>query len=438
MAVTPITISDTELEGNLKNVYTDIRNELLPISTPLLAQIKKVGRKNSVGAKWGGNGLFFDVVLDGEYNANFSGSGYLPQSMQAPEKQGSVTPKRIYVRRAFDNFAMVGTQTKEAAFESLRRKVTGAFSKALDFALEENLNGNALGIKAVLSSSADTTHFVATSPWGLASSGQGGLFIRRGMYIAVVANDGTTVRGRAVVSSVSNSGDNVTVTLASAISGMIGTDFVVGATESDIGYNQSCNGLQNLLNIGGSYDSLHGIDASTYPVSNTLRFAAGTDTDSVTDVSDMDLWNLATKLGAKCGIRPLVDTSDFFWHSTYGLQKKFIESYLANTNVTIKTGEKVDINGGYKATMIHGIPFVANEYARAGAVDLIHKPSINWFDASDWSAVEYEGSGKIRWIDGRDAFETSMKSYFNVFTPQRNAHATITGYTDTVRYTNVV
>ena len=39
MAVTPITITDTELEGNLKNVYTDIRNELLPISTPLLAQI---------------------------------------------------------------------------------------------------------------------------------------------------------------------------------------------------------------------------------------------------------------------------------------------------------------------------------------------------------------------------------------------------------------
>jgi len=39
MAVTPITISDTELEGNLKNVYTDIRNELLPISTPFVGLV---------------------------------------------------------------------------------------------------------------------------------------------------------------------------------------------------------------------------------------------------------------------------------------------------------------------------------------------------------------------------------------------------------------
>ena len=132
MAVTPITISDTEIAGNLKNVYTDIRKEYVQIATPLMSQLKKTGRKNSVGAKWGGNGLFFDAVLDGEYNANFSEIGYLPQSSQAREKQGFVNPVRLYARRAFDNYAMVGTQSKEAVFETLRRKVARASARAME------------------------------------------------------------------------------------------------------------------------------------------------------------------------------------------------------------------------------------------------------------------------------------------------------------------
>lgn len=435
MADTVLSISDTEIEGNLKNVYTDIRKELLPVQTALMSQIKKVGKKNSVGARWGGNGLFFDAVLDGEYNAVFSSSGYLPQSSQAPEKQGKVNPVRLYARRTFDNYLMVGTQSKEAAFMSMRRKVTNAFSKAMEFTLEESLNGDARGIKAILSSSADTTHFVATSPWGLASSGQGGLFLRKGMYIAVLTSGGT-LRGRAYITDVTNSGDNATVTLGSAIASMVGTDIVVGATENDFALDDSCNGIQNILNYGGSYASLHDISASTYPVSAPLRLTAGTEVSS--EPTEMDAWEVATRLGTKCGFRPLVDTDDFFWYSTYGLQKKFIESYLANTQVTVTNGGTVNINGGYVAKMLHGIPFVAGEYAPAGKLNLFHKPSISWFDAAEWGAVEYEGSGKIRWVDGRDAFSTAMKTYFNVFTPQRNAHASVTGYTDTARYTNVV
>lgn len=435
MADTILTISDTEIEGNLKNVYTDMRKELLPVQTPLLAQLKKIGKKNAVGATWGGNGLFFDAVLDGEYNAVFSSAGHLPQSSQAPEKQGSVNPVRLYVRRTFDNFLMVGTKSKEAAFASMRRKVTGAFDKAMKFTLEESLNGNARGIKAVISSSADTTHFVATSPWGLANSGQGGLLIRKGMYIAVLDSSGT-LRDKAYVTATSNSGDNVTVTLGSAISGMTGTDLVVAATEGDFSLDDSCNGIQNMLNYGGSYNSLHGLDASTYPVTAPLRMTAGTGIS--TEPTEMDAWEIATKLGAKSGFTPLTETGDFLWYSTYGLQKQFIESALAATQVTVSNGGKVTINGGYEAKLLHGIPFVAGEYAPAGNLNLLHKPSINWFDAADWSAVEYEGSGKIRWVDGRDAFSTAMKTYFNLFTPQRNAHAVASGYTDTARYTNVV
>jgi hypothetical protein len=41
-------------------------------------------------------------------------------------------------------------------------------------------------------------------------------------------------------------------------------------------------------------------------------------------------------------------------------------------------------------------------------------------------------------VDGADAFNTSYKQYFNVMTRQRNALASITGYTDTQGFNWVV
>jgi len=52
--------------------------------------------------------------------------------------------------------------------------------------------------------------------------------------------------------------------------------------------------------------------------------------------------------------------------------------------------------------------------------------------------VQYENSGAVRFIDGRDAFQTSFKVYFNLMTFQRNAHGSLTGYTDMARYSPVV
>jgi hypothetical protein len=43
MAFTPVYISDTEMQGNIKNVYTGFRTKLYPISTPTFAQIDKEG-----------------------------------------------------------------------------------------------------------------------------------------------------------------------------------------------------------------------------------------------------------------------------------------------------------------------------------------------------------------------------------------------------------
>jgi hypothetical protein len=152
----------------------------------------------------------------------------------------------------------------------------------------------------------------------------------------------------------------------------------------------------------------------------------------------MDVWKLAATIGARSGKRPLANPDEFLLIGTYGLQQKFIESFLAQRRFNVTAGEELELNGGYKALKLHNMAFVADEYQPAGTVYCIHKPSLAWVDAADWSPVQYENSGAVRFIDGRDAFQTSFKVYFNLMTFQRNAHGSITGYTDTARYTPVV
>jgi hypothetical protein len=120
------------------------------------------------------------------------------------------------------------------------------------------------------------------------------------------------------------------------------------------------------------------------------------------------------------------------------VQQKLIESFLAQRRFNVTGGEELELNGGYKALKLHGMPVVADEYNPAGTFYMVHKPSLAWVDAADWSPVQYENSGAVRFIDGRDAFQTSFKVYFNLMTFQRNAHGSIVGYADTQRYTPVV
>lgn len=438
----PILITDTELQGNLKNVYADIRQQLFPISTVLFAQIKKAGPGGLRSLKWGGKNLYFDVVMNPPVNWGASDAGYLPNSSETTEVQGNVGIRRFYVTREFDNLAIMGTQSKQAAFTSLKAKITEEIDGAMQLGMQEHVHGNGLGVRAIVTSysAGPPATIVATSPYGVANTGQGGLWLYPGMYIAVVDATGATVRGKATISAVSNSGDNVTLTLSAAISGTTGTDLIVAATANDTAYNQYANGLMNLTNRGGSFNNLHGINAGTagYERWNAIRFAAGTDTDDAAAPNEMDIWKLAATIGARSGKRPLSSPDEFLLISTYGLQQKFIESFLGQRRFNVTAGQELEINGGYKALQLHGMPFVADEYNPAGTVYCVHKPSLAWVDAADWSPVQYENSGAVRFIDGRDAFQTSFKVYFNLMTFQRNAHGSITGYTDTARFTPVV
>lgn len=440
MADNPLLITNADITGVLKNVYESFRVDAFPMLTPLLAAVKKGSAGGPESLRWGGNGVYWDVVLTRPVGMTASQSGYFPPTAQTIERQATLGIKRTYVQRQIDRLAVFGTQSKEAAFIPLAKKVAKEAVAAATLGQQEVLHGDGRGIKALIGTVTDTDTIVVTSPYGVSGAGQGGLLLDAGMYIAVLDDSDSfaTVLGRAYITSTSNSGDNCTLELGSAIAGMATGDAVVACTPSDTSFNNYPNGLINILNRGGSYDNFEGINAATANQQrwNTTRLTAGTDTDSASQFAEMDLWHLAQLIAAKSGKDAMQKPGEFLCQTTMGLRRNLAESFFGQRRLT--PSDFVKIKGGFKAIEVSGIPVVADTWNPAGTVYLVHLPSLTWVDRQDWEKVQYEDSGAWRPIPGRDAFEINWAAYWNFGCLQRNPHGMITGFTDSNRYTHVV
>lgn len=432
MAANPLLITDSTIDGVLKNVYEDFRQVCFPILTPLMAQLKKARPGGPERMQWGGNGVYWDVTLTRPVGMVASQSGYFPPTSQVTEKQANVGIKRLYVTREIDSLAIQGTNAKEAAYIPLVRKIVQEAMDAAKLGQQEFLHGSGLGIKGVIGTVTSTTDITFSSPYGVASAGRGALLVDVGMYIAVRDTTGATLRGKATVATiVSDSGDNRRVTLDAAIAGMAATDIIVAATASDDSYNQVPNGLINMLNRGASYNSIHNISAATYSRWDSLRLVAGTDTPDASQPTEMDIWDLITRVANRSGKNAQTNPGDFLVVTTPGVVKRLAESFLAQRRWEMGT---TDLKGGFKGLQVCGLPLIQDYWCPAGTLYLIHLPSLAWVDRQDWVKLSYEGQGPWRFIDGRDAYQVNFGSYMNTAVLQRNPHGMITGYTDTVRY----
>ena len=434
----PTLITDTELTGLLKNVYSQFREKVQNLVTPLLAQLNKGKAGGPRNMRWGGNNVFFDVVVGRPAGATFSAAGYFPPDTTAQEVQGNVGVVRAYTTRQIDGLAFVGTQSKDAAFQTIAKKTMEEIKEASTLLMQQALHNKSDGSVALVGSVTSTTVIVVTSPYGVASAGQGSLLVSVGDFIAVLdTSSSDAVLGRSNVSAISVSGDNSTLTLTTAITGMAATDKLVKATASDTSFNGAMNGLINITNRGGSYASLHSITQATYGIWDAIRMVAGTDTPDASQPTESDIWDLIQRIAGRSGKDAMLRPQDFLLMTTPGLGKKIIESMVGQRRFD-SAEFSTTIKGGYKAVSVCGIPLVQDYYVPAGTLYLIHIPSLSWVDAKDWGFVEFEGAGPWRWTQGRDAFETSYGWYGNLACLQRNSHGSITGYTDTARYTHVV
>jgi len=434
----PTVITDAELTGLLKNVYSQFREKVQNLVTPLLAQLEKGRAGGPRNMRWGGNNVFFDVVTGRPSGATFSSAGYFPPDTTATEVQANVGVVRAYTTRQIDGLAFVGTQSKDAAFTTIAKKTMEEIKEASQLLMQQALHNKADGVVALIGTATSATSIIVSSPYGVASAGQGSLLVSVGDTIAALdVTNADAVLGYATITAITNSGDNATLTLSGAgITGMDVNDKIVKATANDTSFNSAMNGLISITNRGGSYGTLHNIAASSYPIWDATRMVAGTDTPDVNQPTESDIWDLIQKIAGRSGKDAMVRPKDFLLMATPGLAKKLMESMVGQRRFT-SNEFATTIKGGYKAIEVCGIPLVQDYYVPAGTIYLLHIPSLSWVDAKDWGFVEFEGAGPWRWLQGRDAFETTYGWYGNLACLARNAHGSIVGYTDTARYSHL-
>jgi len=436
----PLVHTDSSIDGVLKNVYEDFRINAFPKLTVLLAQLKKAKAGGPERMQWGGNGCFWDVVLGRPVGMTASQAGFFPPTSAVMEKQAFVGIKRTYVTREIDALAIQATAAREAAYVPLVRKIVQEAMDAAQLGQQEVLQGTGRGIKGLIGSVTDTTHIVVTDPYGLTGAGRGGLLLDKGMFVAVHDTSAAdAILGTATIAVASNSGDNVTLTLGTAISGMAAGDKVVAAaTATDTSLDAYPNGLANMTNRAAAFNSLHNLSPATAGVErwDSLRLVAGTDTDDASIPSEFDVWKLITRVANLSGKNAKTNPGEFLVLTTPGLERRFAEQFFGQRQWEMK--DNVELKGGFSAVRLCGLPLVTDPWCPAGTLYLIHIPSLCWVDRQDWVKLSYEGSGPWRFIDGRDAYQVNFGAYWNTAVLQRNSHGSITGYTDTDRYDFVV
>jgi hypothetical protein len=443
MAVTGY--SDAALDGLGKNVYENFRTNLFPKLNVLLAQIKKGKAGGAERMRWGGKGVFYNVVTTAAVGASFSAAGYLPQSADANEEQASVGVKRNYIRKQVDRLAVQGYRGGETSFVPLMRKLTEEAMDSGRWIQEFSLQGDGRGILGLVASRTSATEFTVTKPYGFATAlGQGGLWLQPGMCVAAMdASDSFATRLTAVISTIStvtNSGDTATVVVVGSIEGggtlAAGDAIVLSNTATDGALDALPDGLIKITNRAdtAAYDTVCAISQASHPRWDAVRLVAGTDTADAGQISEMDIHKLIAKVFAFSGKDARANPGEFLLMTTPGLEIGLAESLVGQR----QRGVEMEMKAGFKGINVCGLPLVTSAYCPIGTVYLIHLPSLAMVDALDFTKLAFEGTGPWRFIAERDAYELNFSTYWNIATLNRAAHGSITSYTDTARYTPVI
>lgn len=434
------TTSSVGISGGLKQYYQRVREDVFPLLTPAFAQLTRMKRGGPRNMQWGGEGAVWNVVLGDPTGQTFSANGFLPRSNFRPSLKASSGVARGYVRQQFDYLTVTATRNNQAAFISLREQLNEEVTMKYQLMLQEAFHGDPRGVKAVISNVVNQQTFDITSPYGISNGGQGALWLPRGAFIAIRNSTGATLRagGPQEIATVAlqTAPDTYRITFAAAFTGVTAGDIIVAATANDDGFNASPNGMNNILNRGNAFNTLHNIDASAAGNErwNSVRLTAGSDTARGDQITESDFHEIAMRIRARSGEDPFTSPNDFLIVTTPGLAKSYADSMIGQRQITMEQTRQ--LRGGYAAQAFwNNIPVIADNYMPIGSVYFLHLPTMGWLNAEDFGAVSYEDSGEFRFIQDRDAFETSDKIYYNIITTKRNAHALVTGFTEPFRYT---
>jgi hypothetical protein len=412
----------------LKNYYLPYRKSVFPINTVLLAQARKFGADK---VEYAGNDLFFDVKVDRRGGFVSSARGYLPDAKNAREKQGRLSVARTYAAVSVDGLALAATENSKGSYISAAKKIVDDVMEQWEIEQERILQGDSLGIRAVIGTATDTTHIIVSAPYGITGSGPGNLHLVEQDTISVRDSTGATHRGKSKISvgGIALSGDNATLTLDTAISGMQAGDLVftgVSATTNatDDSFGAEPHGIKSIVDVEGSFATFEGI--------NDARWAAQKLTSSTVD--ETIVMRLLNTIRARSGVDTRKDPKAMLLLTTTGIWQTYGESLLGLRRFSAPT---MDLEGGFTGVKVANAALVDDPWAPRGRIYAIHGPDTVFIDLMDFGKIGYQDAPKWRPSYTQDGFEAIFASYWNYGALVRNSHGVISGITDTVNYSPV-
>lgn len=451
---TTLTPSTTSVQGMLKDYYTKVREDVVPVLVALWAQFQKIKQGGPRNFTWTGKGGVFDVVL-GDYTGwNYSTAGYLGDSHYRGEVQGRFGIKRLYARQKFDRLQLAAMRRNDGSYLTLGQKIDEEFTGKMKLGIQEGLFGDGRGIKALITNVVDQNTVDVESPYGMAGAGQGALWLQAGLRISI--RDGATpttqrsFSGNAytTISSITlqTAPDTYRLELSTTGASIAVGDFILASTAYDDAYNGTPNGLLNASNISGNFNSFLGISGASnatpggspdgHPRWNTTRVDAGdSETLRPDQLTDSDLYDLCLQVASKTGQNPLMNPDKWLIVTTPGMKKGYKESKIGHVQMTLSEVKKLNGGWGYDAEY-NSIPILDDVYCPLGTVFLLHLPSWGWVDAEEWGQVAMPDMDEFRWVQDADHFETSKGIYFETICTFRGTIGVIHGYDEgTRRYT---
>jgi hypothetical protein len=410
----------------LKNVYLPFRKNIFPRNTVLLAQARKIGPEK---VKYAGNDLFFDVKVDRRGGFSSSARGFFPEAKNAPEKQGRLSVARTYALVAVDGLAVKASSEEKGSYISEAKKVVEDVMEQWEIEQERILHADSLGIRATIGTVTDTTHIVVANPYGISGAGPGNLHIVAGDILSVRDSTGATHRGKSLLSSVTLSGDNATLTLATAIAGMQVGDIVMTGVATathatDDSFGAEPHGLKSIMDVENAFLTFEGI--------NDPRWTATKLTSATVDESI--LMRLLNTIRARSGVDTRKSPKDMLLLTTTGIWQTYGESLLGLRRFAAPT---MELQGGFTGVKVANGVLVDDPWAPRGRINAVYGPDTVFIDLMDFGKVSFQDAPQWRPGARQDVFEAVFAAYWNYGVLSRISHGVLSGITDTVNLSPV-
>jgi len=415
----------------LKNVYLPIRKNAFPMMTPLLAAAKR-GKSRSV--RYSGNDLFFDVKLDRRGGFVASAEGYLPDPTTAREKQGRLGIARTYATVQLDGLNIKATDDKKGAYISASKKVVQDVMEQWQLEQSRILHGDGLGVRALVKSRTSATVVVLDAPYGIESSGPGNLHLVVGDTCASLdAGSSNALLAKAVITDISLSGDDATVTFGSTIEGsgtIAANDIIVTAVPTatnsgDTSYGAEPFGLMAITDVEANFATFEGIADDRWLAQKLTS----------TTVDETILMKLLNTIRNKGGVDWRSNPKALLLLTTTGIWQQYGDSMLGIRRFNAPT---MELNGGFRGVQVAGGTLIDDPWCPRGRIYAIHTPDTLFVDLMDFGKISFQDSPKWQRMSNRDAYEAVFASYWNYGVTKRNTHGVLSGITDTVDYSPVL